>query len=171
MSKIEKSLPFDFNNREYYNRDYYKERVIMSVRAWMIVASKNHVARGVQEGFTQACHGKATPLKRMKEGDWVICYSPKLEFEGIEKCQAFTAIGQVVDGQVFQVDMGQGFTPFRSKINFKKCTEVPIHKMLSKLSLTKTRKNWGILFRRGFFEIPYQDFQLIAHEMLGKNID
>ena len=143
----------------------------MTVRAWMVVASKNHVVRGVQEGFTQACHGKATPLKRMNEGDWVICYSPKLEFEGTEKCQAFTAIGQVVDGQVFQVDMGQGFTPFRRKINFKECTEVPIRRMLSSLSLTKTRENWGILFRRGFFEIPYPDFQLIACEMLGKTID
>jgi transposase len=33
---------------------------------WMLVASKNHVTRGVEEGIAQACHGKAQPLNLME---------------------------------------------------------------------------------------------------------
>lgn len=85
----------------------------MSARYWVIVASKNHVMRGVQSGIAQANHGKAAPLKRMNVGDGVLYYSPKLEFEGNEKLQAFTAIAQVVGEDVYQFDMGGGFIPFR----------------------------------------------------------
>jgi EVE domain len=44
---------------------------------WIVVASKEHVKEGVQAGFMQACHGKASRLKRLQEKDWVIYYSPK----------------------------------------------------------------------------------------------
>ena len=45
-----------------------KER---GVKYWIIVASKDHVENGVGQGIAQACHGKVTPLKRMKKGDLV----------------------------------------------------------------------------------------------------
>lgn len=53
-----------------------------SSRYWIIVASKNHVQKGVSSGFMQACHGKASPLRRLRLFDWVIYYSPKKIFEG-----------------------------------------------------------------------------------------
>jgi len=34
------------------------------MRYWIVVVSKDHIARGVAGGFMQANHGKEGPLKR-----------------------------------------------------------------------------------------------------------
>ncbi len=65
------------------------------MRYWIGVSSKEHVMRGVQGGFAQVCHGKAGPLKQMQPNDWLIYYSPTLEFGGKEPCKAFTAVGRI----------------------------------------------------------------------------
>ena len=39
------------------------------MKYWIIVASKDHLQRGLNGGFIQANHGKAAPLKRMQPGD------------------------------------------------------------------------------------------------------
>lgn len=76
---------------------------------WVIVASKDHVLKGVKEGFCQACHGKKAPLARMKERDWVVFYSSKKEFGKSETLQTFTAIGQVKDDNVYEFQMSGTF--------------------------------------------------------------
>ncbi|MET3878020.1 hypothetical protein [Chitinophaga sp. OAE865] len=38
----------------------------------VIVASKDHVKNGIAEGIAQTCHGKASPLKRMRPNDFII---------------------------------------------------------------------------------------------------
>ncbi|SFE62120.1 EVE domain-containing protein [Chitinophaga sp. CF118] len=38
---------------------------------WIIVASKDHVKTGITEGIVQTCHGKASPLKRMRKDDLI----------------------------------------------------------------------------------------------------
>lgn len=50
---------------------------------WIIVASKDHVKTGMEQGFAQACHGKASPLKRMENDDFVIYYSGKQTLENL----------------------------------------------------------------------------------------
>ena len=40
-------------------------------RAWIAIASAEHVRRGVAGGFAQVCHGKAAPLRRLAPGDVV----------------------------------------------------------------------------------------------------
>lgn len=60
---------------------------------WIAVASAEHVRIGRAGGFMQVCHGKATPLRRVKPGDYVVYYSPTVEFGSKKKLQAFTAIG------------------------------------------------------------------------------
>jgi hypothetical protein len=65
-----------------------------NTRYWILVASRDHVQTGVEEGICQASHGKEAPLKRMGEGDWVVFYSPKESYDGVEKCRKFTAIGK-----------------------------------------------------------------------------
>ena len=42
-------------------------------RFWIGVASKEHVKLGVAGGFSQLCHGKAQPLKRMAVSEWEPC--------------------------------------------------------------------------------------------------
>ena len=48
--------------------------------AWIVIASADHVARGVEGGFVQACHGKDAPLRRIRTGETVITYSPVTVF-------------------------------------------------------------------------------------------
>ena len=50
---------------------------------------------------TQIIIGKAAPLKRMKQNDKIIYYSPKLTMESKEPYQAFTALGEIADETIF----------------------------------------------------------------------
>jgi hypothetical protein len=143
----------------------------MATRYWIIVASKDHVARGVAEGFAQACHGKSTPLKRMGKRDKVVYYSSKAEFGKTTKCQAFTAIGEFADDVVYQADMGAGFTPFRRNVCFFACQEVSILPLIPELSFISNKRSWGAVFRFGLLEIPQTDYELIAGRMLSSRAD
>lgn len=139
-------------------------------RYWVIVASKNHVMNGVRWGIAQANHGKAAPLKRMQVGDGVLYYSPKLEFDGNEKLQAFTAIGRVTGEAVYQFDMGGGFVPYRRDVKYMDCVDAPIQPLIPALTFIENKTSWGYLFRFGFFEIPKVDFDLIASQMLTEKV-
>ncbi len=132
---------------------------------WMLVASKNHVARGIEVGIAQACHGKAAPLKRMKVGDGIIYYSPKLEFEKTMPCQEFTAVGIVSGAEVYQYDMGNGFIPYRRDITYLTAEATHIKPLIEGLQFIPDKKQWGYKFRFGAFEIPECDFQLIIQAM------
>lgn len=134
---------------------------------WIIVASKDHMQRGLDGGFIQANHGKAAPLKRMRAGDWVIFYSPKLEYDQPEKLQCFTAIGKISDENIYQQDMGDGFVPFRRNITFLPAQEISILPLIDELTFIKDKKHWGAPFRFGTLKIPEQDFQLIARRMVA----
>lgn len=138
-------------------------------RYWIAVASRDHVQRGLAGGFAQAGHGKAAPLRRMKAGDWLIYYSPKLEFGKDGPCQNFTAIGQLTDEDIFQHDMGGGFVPFRRRVHFRASCEVPIAPLIGALSFIKDKQHWGAPFRFGLLEIPEPDFRLIAGQMLSED--
>ena len=78
------------------------------MRYWLGVASKDHVALGVADGFCQLCHGKKAPLQRMRRGDHILYYSPKQEFRSRRPCQAITACGVVTGDEVYQYEMFPG---------------------------------------------------------------
>ncbi len=130
------------------------------------VVSREHVLYGVKESIAQIGHGKKQGLARMKKADWFIYYSPKVSLDSTEKLQAFTAIGQIADDTIYQVEISATFKPFRRKMSYKKCKEVPILPLIEKLSFIKNKKNWGFIFRYGLVEIPKEDFELIRSEML-----
>jgi len=132
---------------------------------WIIVASKNHVMRGVSEGICQADHGKAASLKKMKKGDGVVFYSPKETFEGNVKCRKFTALGSIKDDEVYQFRVTDDFTPFRRRVDFYESSDAEIEPLLNSLSFIKNKKAWGFVLRFGFIEIPYADFVRIAKSM------
>ncbi len=132
---------------------------------WINTISRNHVERGVAGGFTQAGHGKPTGLKRLKAGDWMVFYSPKTDYEGGEPLQAFTAIGQVKDDELYQFEMMPGFMPWRRNVDFKPCIETPIKPLIGDLSFIKDKTHWGYMFRFGLFQIPEPDFELIKNAM------
>jgi hypothetical protein len=125
--------------------------------------------RGVAGGFMQANHGKEAPLKRMKPGDKVLFYSPKQSFDGDEKCQSFTAIGEVADDEIYQYKMAENFTPYRRNVTFYDCKELPILPIINDLDFIENKKSWGYRFRFGFFEINEKDFMFINAKMLADN--
>ncbi len=134
-------------------------------RYWIAVASKEHVEKGVEGGFAQVCHGKMGLLNVMKEGDWMIYYSPTNHFGGKEKCQSFTAIGKINSGNPYTFPMSPDFIPWRRDVTFLQKREAPIHPLLDHLSFIKDKQKWGFPFRRGCFEISPSDGSLIAHAM------
>ena len=137
------------------------------MKYWINTISRDHVRRGVAGGFTQANHGKPHTLKRLKAGEWIVFYSPKTSYNEGETLQAFTAIGQVKDEELYQFEMAPDFVPWRRNVEFKDCIETPIKPLLSSLSFIKDKTRWGYMFRFGMFEIPEADFNLIQHAMIN----
>jgi len=135
---------------------------------WILVASRDHIQRGVEGGFAQVNHGKATALKRMQTGDGILYYSSKEVYGEETKCQRFTAIGEVADDFVYQGEMGGGFVPFRRNVNYRACREVSILPLIGALDFIKDKSHWGAPFRFGMVEVGEKDFQLIAEQMLAK---
>jgi hypothetical protein len=132
---------------------------------WINTVSRSHVERGVAGGFTQANHGKPHMLRRMKHGDWIAFYSPKTAYPKGEPLQAFTAIGQVVDDEVYQADLDPEFQPWRRRMDFLACTETPIRPLLDDLNFVVDKTRWGYRFRTGVFEIDEHDFEVLRRAM------
>lgn len=134
-------------------------------RYWIGVASREHVMRGVAGGFAQVCHGKCTPLKQMKPGDWLIYYSSVEFFGEKEPCRRFTALGRIKNNEPYQYAMSDDFIPWRRDVEFVPITEVAIEPLIIHLSFIKNKKRWGFPFARGCFSIPESDFKLITQAM------
>lgn len=135
---------------------------------WIAVASADHVRRGRELGIMQVGHGKGGPLRRVSPGDGVVYYSPVLALGAKEKLQAFTSIGRVKDGEIYQADMGGGFRPFRRDVTYAMAKEAAILPLLERLEFTRGKKNWGYAFRLGLVEISKADFETIADAMGAK---
>jgi DNA-binding MarR family transcriptional regulator len=134
-------------------------------RYWVGVAFKDHVLKGVEGGFCQLCHGKSNPLKRLNPGDWIIYYSPRAAQNDGEQVQAFTAIGQVLAGEPYRLNMEDEFAFDRRDVQFVAAQETPIRSLLNNLSFIKNKQSWGYVFRFGLLEIPEPDFQTVAAAM------
>ena len=130
-------------------------------RYWILVASREHVKLGVTGGFAQAGHGKRSGLARMHAGDRIIYYSPNVESGGTEPLHAFTAIGEVTDDEIIQVEMSPDFKPFRRSVRYLRTGEVKIGPLINDLQFIRNKKSWGYSFRFGIVEIQQQDFERI----------
>lgn len=141
----------------------------MDKKYWIIVASKDRVKTGLAEGIAQACHGKVAPLKRMRKDDFIIYYSGKQTMGRPELCQEFTAIGKVLDDEIYQFRVSEDFCPSRRNIEFLPSEDVSILPLIPGLDFIPDKKGWGYPFRFGFFEINQHDFDLISSQMLQKD--
>jgi predicted RNA-binding protein len=135
---------------------------------WITVVSKDHIKRGVEGSFMQSNHGKPGPLKKLHVNDWVIFYSPKVTYQGDEKLQAFTAIGQVTGQDIYQHKTADNFIPYRRDMHFYQGKEVSFIPLIPQMEFIKNKSTWGYHFRFGFFEIGKTDFELIRSKMLGQ---
>ncbi len=140
----------------------------VAAKYWVIVASKDHVKSGIAHGIAQACHGKSSPLKRMRKGDFILYYSSRQTMGKPELCQQFTALGQVIDDEVYQFRVSEDFCPSRRNIEFLPSEDLSILPLIKDLDFILDKKSWGYPFRFGFFEIKQHDFDLISSQMLQK---
>ena len=131
-------------------------------RFWIGVVSKEHVLRGVEGGFCQVCHGKKAPLNRMKKGDYLLYYSPKYQLNGQEKLQAFTAVGKILDDTTYQVEMFEGFVPFRRDVSYyqlvKDCT-------IEQVRQHPQWRQYASQLRYGHFEVSKDFFLYVFDQM------
>ena len=132
---------------------------------WIGVVSKDHVDRATAGGFAQVNHGKAGPLERMHAGDGFAFYSPRTSYPDGTPLQAFTAIGRVRTGTVYQAEMENGFRPFRLDVEFLAAEPAPVKPLLPELSFIRSKTHWGAAFRFGVVRVPAADFALIAAAM------
>ena len=133
-------------------------------RNWLAVASAEHVEIGRNAGFMQVNHGKAAPLERMRAGDGFVFYSPRTKYPDGEPLQAFTAIGRIRHGNVYQAQLGD-FHPFRLDVDFLPAQQAPVRPLIEVLSFIRSKKHWGAAFRFGVLRVPEADFALIAGAM------
>lgn len=132
---------------------------------WIGVVSRSHVRRGVEGGFIQLNHGRKAPLQRLKAGDLLAIYSPRVAYPDGAPLQAFTAIGRVKTGEVYRVTMSEDFHPFRVDVAFHDCREAPIQPLVAELSFIRDKRHWGAAFRFGYLRVPEADFAIIRHAM------
>jgi hypothetical protein len=137
---------------------------------WIGVVSHSHVLRGVAGGFAQMNHGKQTPLQRMKAGDGLIYYSPREAHPDGAPLQAFTALGFIRTGEVYEYDMTAdgvpGFMPWRIEVDYLEDLQIaPIKPLLTELKFIVDKKYWGAAFRFGQLRIEKPDFERIAQAM------
>jgi len=132
---------------------------------WIGVVSREHVQRGIQGGFIQLNHGKKAPVQRLRAGDGLVMYSPRTAYPDGEPLQAFTAIGVVITGEVYQVEMAEDFKPYRVDVRFLNGREVPIRPLIERLSFIRDKTHWGAAFRFGYLKVSAEDFNLIAESM------
>lgn len=77
-------------------------------------------------------------LKRTAASDRIAFYSPRPK-------QSFTSIGELTEGGLSVQSRG----------------EAPVKSLIESLDFIRDKKNWGVFFRRGFFEISEADFRKI----------
>jgi hypothetical protein len=132
---------------------------------WIGVASKDHVDIGTAGGYTQLNHGKAAPLERMRAGDGFVFYSPRTAYPDGQPLQAFTAIGRIRTGNVYQATVSDTFRPFRLDVEYLACRSAPIRPLIDELSFIRSKEHWGAAFRFGMVRVPEADFLRIADAM------
>ena len=136
-----------------------------SRNCWIGVISRAHAQLGVQGGFIQLNHGKKAPLQYLHAGDGIVIYSPRDTYPDGAVLQHFTAIGSVLTGAVYQVEMTSDFKPYRLDVGFMNCHDAPIKPLIHRLSFIKNKTKWGSSFRFGHLKIPVEDFNIIAEAM------
>ena len=137
-------------------------------RYWIGVVAQDHVAAAVAHGFVQLNYGKSEPLARMQPGDGLAFYSPRASFPDGAPLQAFTAIGRVGDGPIFEAPPAEPPPIYRRSAAWLDATPVPIRPLLEQLTFIRNKEHWGAAFRFGVLRVPREDFAAIATAM-GRN--
>ena len=97
-------------------------------------------------------HRQHLLIAKMKEGDWLIYYSPRDAYPDGKLLRSFTAIGKVKSGNIYPYQMAPNFIPYRLDIDYYPCHKIGFYDIKSQLEFVLETKHLGFLFRRGHFE-------------------
>lgn len=153
----------------------------LRVRYWVAVMSKDQVSDAIKKGYCEFKNGSKLPFKQVNPDSWFVYYSPgtkslkEIREEGKEigeRVQAFTAIGQVLPGEPYSIDLGNDNVVYRRHARYvPNTTDAPIFPLMGKLSIFKSLSKyelWGIPLRKGLVEVLKSDFFMLCEAM---NID
>ena len=130
------------------------------MKHWMAVISRDHAKIAAQAGFLQVSHGKAAPLRQTSAGDEVFIYCPRtgMGTGAVLKRVEYRCI--IENDTVYQVEQAPGFMPFRKAVRFDTGFQGISIGAVRGLELT-AKPHWGMLVRRGFFELSAHDATLL----------
>ena len=134
-------------------------------RYWVNTVSLDQVRRDVAGGYLQANPSVRSRLARLNPGDQVVCYSPRQSDPDGRPLQQFTACGTVVGAEPYEARVANGSRPWRIGVRFAECGGAGVRPLLGTLGFVSDPAHWGMVFRRGMFEIPRDDFVRIADAM------
>lgn len=126
---------------------------------WLGVVSAEHVRHGVGLGIAQIGHGKRGGLARMHAADTLAYYSPVERLGDSAPLRRFTAIGTIVDDEIWQADEGD-FMPYRRRVAYEQGRPVPLEAVKDRLRLTSS-PNWGYQLRRGLVPLEDADIEIL----------
>lgn len=134
------------------------------IRNWINVVDDDHARQNARDGIVTMEQGKLGPLIRLTPGDWLIFYASRAAVGGDGKAvKVFSAIGHVVDADPYQVETETGKSVFCRDIDWLDTHEIALSDLSDKLDFT--RGSWGMLARRGLFEITESDRRIILAAM------
>lgn len=163
-------------------------------RYFVGVAARDAVDAAIRVGYVEINRGKAAPLERMRDGDLVLYYSPRVT-DGGAPLQEFTALARVRGDALYQApnvvtgaatgaatsattgaatgaatdaatDAGAAAGgPFRRPADYLDVRAVPIRPLIDTLAFIRNKVHWGAALRFGFVRISPADFALITGAM------
>jgi len=130
-------------------------------RHFIVVAAADAVDAASAGSYVEINRGKAGPLERLRDGDVVLYYSPRLA-EGGPPLQAFTALA-VVDGALRRADTPDA--PFRRAARYRNVQPAPIRPLIDVLDFIRNKAHWGAPLRFGFVQVSAADSARIAQAL------
>ena len=127
-----------------------------AARTWVVVASRDHARRGLDDGFIMANHGKRAPLARMSRGDGILIYSPATTYPSGEPLRAVTFVGEVTGEQPEPSEVIEG--GFRLAASLREVEPVPLADIRDHLPDSR--------IRFGCFEIDAADADAIRERVV-----
>ena len=104
-------------------------------------------------------------MRRLSPGDGLVYYAPREGMRDGPKVQAFVAIGRVLPGEVYRAQQSECFCPYRRNILYFEAKDAEIAPLKDDLSFSARGARWSMMMRQGLFEIPAEDFSVIAQAM------
>jgi hypothetical protein len=118
---------------------------------WVIVASRDHARRGLEDGFVMANHGKRAPLARMNVGDGILIYSPKTAHPDGDQLRAIVIVGEVIGDEPVPSAVIPG--GFRLAASLREIPPIPLARIRDHFPVSR--------LRFGCFPLPHEDAEAI----------